>query len=147
MLLITKLCGRTLRVDHVENYRLPKHLLEKDEQVETIISKSSATGHAYQGKEMANAFNLERGQDLFAPPSSSKEVLTTASVELSFVKIRDVNGESSVQRKERKRLRKESKHRKRSHKEDRMPEPHRSSWDRNDDDDNTSRKKRKRKHR
>ena len=147
----TQLCGRSLRVDHVENYRLPKHILEKEEQVNAIITKSSATGHAYLGQEFANEFNLERGQDLFAPPppppSSSKELSTKTSAAIPATKNRDENDESSIQRKERKRARKEAKHRKRSHKEDRKREPHRRSRDRDDHDDDASRKKKKRKHR
>ena len=145
----TQLCGRSLRVDHVENYRLPKHILEKEEQVNANITKSSATGHAYLGQEFANEFNLERGQDLFAPPpsSSSKELSTKTSAPIPATKNRDENDESSIQRKERKRARKEAKHRKRSHKEDRKREPHRRSRDRDDHDDDASRKKKKRKHR
>lgn len=148
-LILIQLCGRSLRVDHVENYRLPKHLLEKEEQVETIITKNSATGHAYQGKELANDFNLDRGQDLFAPPSSSRELSTlidTSSAYESDI----IDNESSVQRKERKRRRKEGKHQKRSQKEDRRRELHRSTGSRDHADhdyDAASRKNRKRKHR
>jgi hypothetical protein len=97
---------------------------------------------------MANDLNLERGQDLFAPPSSSKLLSTATSIDVSFSKNRDTYDESSVQRKERKRLRKESKHRKRNHKEYPGREHHRSSRKRDKDDDDTtgSRKKRERKY-
>jgi hypothetical protein len=116
-------------------------LLEKEE---TVITKNSATGHAYQGQVLANAFNLERGQDLFAPPSSSKELSTRMSVVGSNVKENYGNDESSAQRKERKRRRKEEKHRKQSHKVDRKRDHRRRSRDRDDDDgDNTRKKKRK----
>lgn len=112
-----------------------------------IITKNSATGHAYQGQEFANEFDLERGQDLFAPPSSSKELSTKTSAAFPATTNRDENDESSIQRKERKRARKEAKHQKRSHKEDRKREPHRRSRDWDDDDDDASRKKKKRRHR
>jgi hypothetical protein len=145
-LLLYKICGRSLRVDHVENYRLPKHLLEKEDQVEAIISKNSSTGHAYHGKELANDYNLERGQDLFAPPPPSKNVSSSTSIRVDDVGTRDRSDESIVQRKERKRLRKELKHNKRSRKDHRRSDSHRSSRDRDVDDDSTIRKKKKRKH-
>jgi RNA-binding motif X-linked protein 2 len=59
----SKILGRSIRVDHVEKYRLPKHLLEKEEAavVET------GPGHAYHDKELASQYNLQQGHDLFAP--------------------------------------------------------------------------------
>ena len=129
-----------MRVDHVENYRLPKHLLEKEDQVEaTIITKNSATGHAYQGQDLANEFNLDRGQDLFAPPTSTMQPTTKLSITTSEKYDDD---ESSVQRKERKRHRKKDKHRKRSHKDDRKHRHHQRNGDQ-DDEDNSRRKRRK----
>jgi RNA-binding motif X-linked protein 2 len=62
-----KILDRPLRIDHVENYRLPKHLEEK---------QLAAPGHAYEGQQLANQFTIEKGQDLFAPPAdddSSRE--------------------------------------------------------------------------
>jgi len=59
----TKVLERSLRVDHVENYRLPKHLQENEEQIHT------GAGHAYQDQELASDFNIQKGQDLFAAPS------------------------------------------------------------------------------
>ena len=136
-----QLCGRSLRVDHVENYRLPKHLLEKEDQLETIITKQSANGHAYQGQELANEFNLQHGQDLFAPPpsSSSKERSTTMPIAVPTVKENYENDVSSVQRKERKRRRKEAKHRKERHKDDYRRDHRRRRRDRDDDDDDNTR--------
>lgn len=61
-----KLCNRSLRVDHVENYRLPKHLLEKEDQV----ADRTAPGHAYARKELASEYTLKRGMDLFGPAST-----------------------------------------------------------------------------
>ncbi len=56
-----KILGRSIRVDHVENYRLPKHLQqEEDNEVKH--------GHAYQGMELSNSFTIHDGHDLFAPP-------------------------------------------------------------------------------
>ena len=64
-----QVCGRPLRVDHVEKYRLPKKLQEQEEAKE-IQSRKFGPGHAYQDKELANQYNLEQGHDLFAPPPS-----------------------------------------------------------------------------
>lgn len=52
-------CGKTLRVDHVENYRLPKDLQE---------TKNVQPGHAYQDKELNSDYDLQRGQNLFGQP-------------------------------------------------------------------------------
>lgn len=61
-----KLCGRSLKVDHVENYRLPKHLAEKEERGAGELTNIVA-GHAHQEQELASQFSLNQGQDLFAP--------------------------------------------------------------------------------
>lgn len=51
-------------MDHVENYRLPKHLQAEDaEEVDR-----SKPGHAYHGQELASNYNISKGQDLFAKP-------------------------------------------------------------------------------
>ena len=71
----SKILGRSLRVDHVENYRLPKHLREKeegegndDEGNDRIDQNGNLkAGHAYEGKELKSQFNIHQGQDLFAP--------------------------------------------------------------------------------
>lgn len=61
-----EVCGRSLRVDHVENYRLPKHLQEQEDGKQ----QPTGPGHAYSGQEFENEFSLLRGQDLFAPVST-----------------------------------------------------------------------------
>jgi hypothetical protein len=63
-----QILDRPLRIDHVENYRLPKHLEEKEKG-----SQLAAPGHAYEGQKLSNQFTLEKGQDLFAPPASSDD--------------------------------------------------------------------------
>jgi RNA-binding motif X-linked protein 2 len=76
----SQILGRTMRVDHVENYRLPKNLQTKEQQNENDVdgeeegsSSSSAcgvttAGHAYEDQELANSYNIQSGQDLFAAP-------------------------------------------------------------------------------
>ena len=57
----TNILGRSIRVDHVEQYRLPKELLEQEE-----ARRNLGAGHAYEGVDLANEFNIHQGQDLFA---------------------------------------------------------------------------------
>ena len=66
------LLGRSMRVDHVENYRLPKSLQEKEEELQKRLAEHQGLeGHAYDGVELANDFSLGQGQDLFAKPTPS----------------------------------------------------------------------------
>jgi len=78
----TTLLGRSIRVDHVEQYRLPKHLQNKEEDGENDDEGNQKTvprgnniepGHAYQGQNLANSFTIHQGQDLFQAPSSQVE--------------------------------------------------------------------------
>ena len=73
----SSILGRKLRVDHVENYRLPKHLLEKEEEEKNGDGKDGSAnplgpGRMYKDKELANEYNIHQGQDLFAPPPPQK---------------------------------------------------------------------------
>ena len=74
----SKVLGRSMRVDHVENYRLPKEIREKEEEGEVDIGRDDGVlkaGHAYKGKEMKNSYGIHEGQDLFAPtpPAAAAE--------------------------------------------------------------------------
>ncbi len=104
----SKILGRSMRVDHVENYRLPKHLQEKEEE-EGEKLKLGGAGHAYEGKELLNDYNINEGQDLFAPvQSSSKGCGGGGGGEGSKGSIKDIGLSSQ----ERRRLREEKKARK-----------------------------------
>lgn len=54
-------------MDHVENYRLPKHLQENEENAHAPPDVSKP-GLAYHGQGLASSYSLSRGQDLFAKP-------------------------------------------------------------------------------
>lgn len=68
-----------MRVDHVENYRLPKKVLEQEEAKQSEVvhgdakksgryTRTVGAGHAYMDSELDNPqFNLQQGQDLFDP--------------------------------------------------------------------------------
>ncbi|KAL7495618.1 hypothetical protein ACHAWT_005019 [Skeletonema menzelii] len=92
VLAVDNLCGcqvlgRQLRVDHVEKYRLPKHVQEREERDEEVEAdnndnnnnNSSAAvavaeaGHAYKGQELASEYDIHTGQDLFAAPSQKRQ--------------------------------------------------------------------------
>lgn len=107
----SQVLGRTLRVDHVENYRLPKHVQEKerkktDGEHDGGLSDASPSGvagpgHAYKDQELATSFNIQSGQDLFAPPPPMDERERTDQPPLSETDMEDEKGE----RKRRKDLR------------------------------------------
>jgi RNA-binding motif X-linked protein 2 len=122
-----QLCGRSLRIDHVENYRLPKHIAEK-EDIET--EKRTQAGHAYHGKDLANEYSIDRGQDLFAlPPANNPRIED---------RVEQNQQQDRKKQKEKKRKRKEERDRKRSKREEKR---------RGNDSHAGKEKKRKRKHR
>lgn len=70
-----QLLGRTLRCDHVDKYKLPKNVREKEEEAleeNPDLDVKIGPGHAYTDKDLANSFNISQGQDLWAVNSSSK---------------------------------------------------------------------------
>lgn len=89
-------------MDHVEKYRLPKHLLEKEE-----AAGRTDAGHAYEGQELATEYNIDQGQDLFAPPKPKNN---DPKVDYAV---------SKEERREAKRKRKEARDAKRREKEER----------------------------
>jgi len=148
------LCGRSLRVDHVENYRLPKHLLEKEDEEKKEQQQQSAVvqpGHAYQEQELANEYSLQHGQDLFAPstataaetkketarPTTSQQLLKKKKKESKKKERSDDNDsrKAKKRRKEERRQRKEQK--KAEHEEKRRRRRARKliKQETNDDDD------------
>eukprot|EP00934_Nitzschia_sp_Nitz4_P005354 Nitzschia sp. Nitz4//scaffold9_size221794//13816//16691//NITZ4_001314-RA/size221794-processed-gene-0.39-mRNA-1//-1//CDS//3329560905//5344//frame0 len=58
-----KLMGRSLRVDHVENYRLPKNVAERANQEGSL---DHGAGHAYGDAELSNSYTISSGHDLFS---------------------------------------------------------------------------------
>jgi len=97
----TQILGRSLRVDHVEQYRLPKKLQEQEQEQEQ--QQVGGAGHAYRGMEFENKYNVHQGVDLFAPPQESQ----------------DEDDEKKQEDQEERRRRKEERQRKRQEKEER----------------------------
>jgi RNA-binding motif protein, X-linked 2 len=106
------LCGRSLRIDHVENYRLPKNIMEKEEELKQkgIIS-ADESGKALPG--IANEFSLDRGRDLFAPSSHGQHEASSSESE------QGADSEAERERKEAKQKRKEERQRIRAEREER----------------------------
>mmetsp|Transcript_16237 Transcript_16237/g.24566 ORF Transcript_16237/g.24566 Transcript_16237/m.24566 type:complete len:245 (+) Transcript_16237:41-775(+) len=133
--------GRMLRVDHVERYRLPKHVLEREEKEaleaeeddsdEKKIGAAEA-GHAYKGQELASEYDIHAGQDLFAAPKKSnhnqrEEASTTHD---SMDNAMDSKAERKRRKEERAQKRKEKEeHRRRKEEQKRKKHSSRSSKD------------------
>ena len=100
-----KVCGRPMRVDHVEKYRLPKKLLEEEEAKE---ARNFGAGHAYQNVELANKYSIEKGQDLFAPRERETSEEEQDSIDDHRQKRKK---HKKKRRKEERRVRKEEKRR------------------------------------
>ena len=130
-----KILGRSLRVDHVEQYRLPKKLQERENEKDGKPAASSGSGHAYEGMELENKYNIDQGMDLFAAPAQGKRDGRDDDS-------RQKRRMAKMQRKEerqRKRLEKEERRRKREERRDRHEEKKRRKrareYDRSRDDD------------
>jgi len=126
----SQLLGRTLRCDHVDNYRLPKELREKEERWEA--------GHAYKDKELASAYNVNSGQDLFAGMETTRKEESEYKL---IPELDDDDDDDDIERKQKrksqkKEARKKSKKFKRKYKK-------KNKFDKKD---NSRREKRIRKH-
>lgn len=118
--------GRSLRIDHVENYRLPKNVLEKEAEKSAIKSGDvsdgraaaavvGGAGHAYTDKEMENKYHINQGVDLFDPNQNHGD-----NDNYGRDDDRDADDDDdSRKRRSHKRQRKEERKRKREVKEER----------------------------
>jgi RNA-binding motif protein, X-linked 2 len=98
----SQILGRSLRVDHVEHYRLPKKLQEQEQSKREQQEQLGEAGHAYKGVELENKYNIQKGVDLFAPTTLQKT---------------SEGGSDVIDDKEAKYRRKEERRRKREEKE------------------------------
>lgn len=130
-----KVCGRPMRVDHVEKYRLPKKLLEEEEAKE---ARNFGAGHAYQNVELANKYSIEKGQDLFAPRERETSEEEQDSIDDHRQKRKK---HKKKRRKEERRVRKEEKRRQKRARKYSKDDSIGSSMD---DEDTKEKKRRKR---
>ncbi len=130
-----EICGRNIVVDHVENKRLPKDILEKEEDTAEAIK----AGVAYKDQELASSYSLHKGQDLFAAPSSTPPE-KEESGKLSKEEKQKLRQEKEERKRERARIRAEREERRQKRRSKR------SNKDREEgDDDSRKEKKKKRK--
>ncbi|KAK1742134.1 RNA-binding protein [Skeletonema marinoi] len=141
--------GRMLRVDHVERYRLPKHVLEREEKEAAEAAEeddsdekkieAAEAGHAYKGQELASEYDIHAGQDLFAAPKKSdrhddnnqrEEASTTHDSSSMDINAMDSKAERKRRKEERAQKRKEKEeHRRRKEEQKRKKHSSRSSKD------------------
>mmetsp|Transcript_3073 Transcript_3073/g.4723 ORF Transcript_3073/g.4723 Transcript_3073/m.4723 type:complete len:303 (+) Transcript_3073:25-933(+) len=110
-----KLLGRVLRVDHVDKYKLPKEVREREEErleEDPEADVSIGPGHAYKDKELENAYSISQGQDLWSAPSISG----TAKDDGRDSDVDDYS--PSTKHGKRKRSKHSDKHKKKKHKKD-----------------------------
>ena len=115
-----KLLGRTLRCDHVQEYKLPKEVREKemealDENPE--IKVSIGPGHAYKNSEFATEHDVVQGVDLWRQPKPSEPIPSSSA-----------NGVEDKEdgHKRSKKDKKEHKEKKSKHKKEKSEKRHRS---------------------
>lgn len=133
-----RLLKRVLRCDHVEQYRLPKHIREREEEM--LESNPSGDvdigpGHAYKHKTLANEFDISRGQDVWAPvpestASSSGPSDYARHGKRSPSRHNSDDSDEEAERKKEKKHKKEDKHKK--HKKHKEQKEHRKHDDESD---------------
>lgn len=133
--------GRTLRIDHVEKYRLPKHVQDKEDEDEKQQQANNNSddeggdgsgvaevGHAYKGQELASSFNIQSGHDLFAPPppaqSSKNEQQQQSSSNTEEIGMG--TGDDKEERKRRKAMRAQKRKEKEEHRRRKEERKHKS---------------------
>ena len=131
--------GRSLRVDHVEQYRLPKKLQEQENEKDGRPAASSGSGHAYEGIDFENKYNIHQGMDLFAAPAQDKKNGGSPGGDDESKQKRRMEKLQRKEERQRKRSEKEERRRKREERRDRHEEKKRRKrareYDRSRDDD------------
>ena len=106
-----KLLGRTLRCDHVQEYKLPKEVREKEMEAlddNPEIKVSIGPGHAYKNSELATEHDVVQGVDLWRQPKPSVSIPPSSAN--SIENMEDGHKRSKKDKKEHKE--KKSKHKK-----------------------------------
>jgi hypothetical protein len=124
-----------MRVDHVENYRLPKNLLEQEEANK---ARNLGAGHAYEDVELSNQYSINQGQDLFAPVPQDNDDggEKEGASESRYVEKRKRKEERKQKRQEKEGKRQRKEEKRDDHK--RRKRSRRSSRDERDEDGGSS---------
>jgi RNA-binding motif X-linked protein 2 len=70
------LLGRMLRCDHVDQYKLPKEIREKEEAAiddDPTRNIAIGPGHAYYGKELQGEYTIDHGINMWEKPSEQRK--------------------------------------------------------------------------
>jgi len=132
-----KLIDRIIRCDHVDRYKLPKHIREREEEMITNDPNSVieiGPGHAYKEKELANDFNIDAGVNLWNNDVSKKIAVNKIAGYKLLDGDNDIDGStgsSEVNRKHKKHTKDDKKHKK--HKKDDKKDTKKRDRDRPDD--------------
>lgn len=141
----SQVLGRTLRVDHVEKYRLPKHVQEKEDEKMNgkddgdgesggdqgaAAASSGEAGHAYKDQELASSYNIQSGHDLFAPPPKEDE--SKVLLEQSSAMGDNDSDIDKDERKRRKELRAQKRREKEEHRQRKEERKRRKKHDKHD---------------
>lgn len=84
-----KLLGRTLRCDHVDEYKLSKDVRKNEEKLldeNPEMDVSIGPGHAYKSKQLENDFNISKGINLWETNAKAANNVpsATCSIEDDF---------------------------------------------------------------
>jgi RNA-binding motif X-linked protein 2 len=115
-----QLLGRMLRVDHVNEKRLPKSVIEAEsERLEENpdAQVQIGPGNAYRNKELKNEFDISKGVDLWAPPSSSSSSSPRPATAAATAAAAAQSDEKSEGKRKRKHKEADSSQRKREKRE------------------------------
>lgn len=136
----SKILERSIRVDHVEKYRLPKHLLEKEEHEN--VPCNTDPGHAYNGQELANNYDINQGQDLFAPikPPSDHATKHNYNQDNTF---KEERKDAKQKRKEERETKRHEKEERRTRKEEKRRGQRTASYRGRDSDRHREKKRRR----
>ena len=107
---------RTIRVDHVDQYKLPKDVREREEKL--LEENPDATvnigpGHAYKDEELLNEYSIKSGVDHWQRPSSTAPVSQPVT---TYQSRSESDKHSSKKKHKEHKEHKEHKHHKSKHK-------------------------------
>ena len=114
-----KLLGRTLRCDHVDKYKLSKDVRKREEDKlddDPDAEPDVGPGHAYNDQEMANAYSISSGIDVWAPVRSQQPSSSSRKVDADIYDDKKHDREGKKNSKKEKKVKKHSKDPKDSHK-------------------------------
>jgi len=118
----TELLGKTMRVDHVHQYKLPKSV--KDRETERLKDDPDAQvsvgpGHAYRDKELQNEFDINKGVNVWAPPASAASAAASIVYKAPLIAAAPSSAEPETKKRKKESKKAEKKEKKAEKKEKR----------------------------